>query len=551
LTQPARTRFGAYEILHELKSGGMGSVLLARRRGPGAFEQLVAIKTILPEYAATPAVRAMFLDEAAILARTHHPGIATVHDFGEEGATLYMAMEYVAGISMRDVIEHAPPPIVIARAIVEACRGLHAAHELRDLSGAPLGLIHRDISPDNLMLGFDGHVKVIDFGIALVKNRQAPVTEFGSLKGKPPYMSPEQVKNETLDRRSDVWAAGVVLWELLTQKPLFGGDSIYAVAMAVQEQVIVPPSQAIGEPLPLGLDAVVMNALERDPARRTQTAADLAEQLEEVIQTAGGETLESWAARVLARPRDEHRAWLASIVAGTELPKAVGRATGQVTEVGPLGKARTALAPIPAVAPLVAEQPSATPTSIGRDDDAEEGLSVPPRRALAPLVIALLVLLALGGGAFLALHSHGQATSVRRDAAIDTQAVVPVAIDASAAIDGGVEIDAAVVVPVDAGTHHAVVRAKPDAGVTMTAKPDAAVATPPPSGTGFVTVLYKPGPYANISIDDGAALPGPIYKRKISAGRHSIKFLDPKSGDVLDTQTVEISDGNITKVEQR
>src|SRR6185436_17268516 len=108
-------KFGNYEILHELKSGGMGSVLIARRRGPGAFEQLVAIKTIRPEYAATPAVRAMFLDEAAILARTHHPGIATVHDFGEDGATLYMVMEYVAGIAFRDAVEHRPPPIVIAR----------------------------------------------------------------------------------------------------------------------------------------------------------------------------------------------------------------------------------------------------------------------------------------------------------------------------------------------------------------------------------------------------------------------------------------------------
>src|SRR5947208_13060053 len=108
----------------------MGSVLLAKRKGPGAFEQLVAIKTIRPEYAATPSIRAMFLDEAAILARTHHPGIATVHDFGEDGATLYMVMEYVAGIAFRDAMEHKPPPIVIARAVLEACRGLHAAHEL-------------------------------------------------------------------------------------------------------------------------------------------------------------------------------------------------------------------------------------------------------------------------------------------------------------------------------------------------------------------------------------------------------------------------------------
>src|SRR5438552_7973591 len=224
MTQTTK-KFGAYEILYELKTGGMGSVLLGRRRGPGSFEQLVAIKTIRAEYGHVEAVRAMFLDEAAILARLNHPGIATVHDFGEQGGTLYMVMEYVAGIPFRDVAELRPPPTIAARAIAEAGRGLQAAHEARDPSGHLMGLVHRDISPDNLMLGYDGHVKVIDFGIALVKNRQAPVTEFGTVKGKPPYMSPEQVKNEPMDRRSDVFSLAVVGWELLTGAHLFDGDS--------------------------------------------------------------------------------------------------------------------------------------------------------------------------------------------------------------------------------------------------------------------------------------------------------------------------------------
>ncbi|HZJ63353.1 MAG TPA: serine/threonine-protein kinase, partial [Kofleriaceae bacterium] len=293
------TRFGAYEILYELKTGGMGAVLLGRRRGPGAFEQLVAIKTILADYAQAPAVRAMFLDEAALLARLNHPAIATVHDFGEQAGSLYMVMEYVAGIPFRDVMQLGLPPAIAARAIAEACRGVHAAHELRDLSGNLLGVVHRDISPDNLMLGFDGHVKVIDFGIALVKNRQAPVTEFGTVKGKPPYMSPEQVANEPMDRRSDIFSLGVVAWEMLAGRQLIEGDSIYHIAIAVQQQPIVPPSRVLGSELPYGLDAAVMNALERDPARRTPTAAEFAEQLEQVIQHGSGETLESWAERTL------------------------------------------------------------------------------------------------------------------------------------------------------------------------------------------------------------------------------------------------------------
>jgi len=338
-------KFGAYEILHELKAGGMGAVLLGRRRGPGAFEQLVAIKTIRSEYASSPAVRAMFLDEAAIVARINHPVIATVHDFGDQDGTLYMVMEYVAGTSFRSLSDRILPPSIAARAIAEACRGLHAAHEVRDTAGALMGVVHRDISPDNLMLGFDGHIKVIDFGIALVKNRQSPVTEFGTVKGKPPYMSPEQVKNETIDRRSDVFSLGVVLHELLTGAPLFDGDSIYAIARAVEHQELRAPSLVRGEPLPAGLDAAVMRALTRDPAKRTPSAAALAEELERVITNAGDETLEAWAERELAAPREAHRRWLAGVVLGTEAPHPMGRATGARTAVGPVQRT-----PKPAVA---------------------------------------------------------------------------------------------------------------------------------------------------------------------------------------------------------
>ena len=537
-------RFGSYEILYELKSGGMGSVLLGRRRGPGAFEQLVAIKTIRKEYAAAPAVRAMFLDEAAILARLNHPGIATVHDFGEEAGNLYMVMEYVAGIPFRELADLTPPPIVATRAIAEACRGLHAAHEVRDIGGALMGLVHRDISPDNLMLGFDGHVKVIDFGIALVKNRQAPVTEFGTVKGKPPYMSPEQVKNEAMDRRSDVFSLAVVLWELLVGKALFEGDSIFAIAYAVDNQVIEPPSKALGVALPLGLDAAVMNALDRDLTRRTPTAAAFAEELEQVLQAAAGETLEAWAERELAQPRVAHRTWLAGIATGVnQLGRALGRASGEVTELGAAhGNAPT---PLPAASPLVETEPGGPGTSIG-------GIGVDefsPRRRLAPLVIGLLLLLAAGTVAYLALHRHG--TEPPRDAApivADARVIVVVPADATP-VDAG-EPDAMLVDAgrLDAGHHHADARHVPAHDATpMIVAPDAAA----PVGSGFVTIKYKPGPYANISIDGSGGMPGPIFRRKIAAGRHVIRFLDPQTGDTLDTQTVTVDDGQLAEVTQQ
>jgi serine/threonine protein kinase len=532
------SKFGSYEILYELKSGGMGSVLLGRRRGPGAYEQLVAIKTIRPEYANAPSVRAMFLDEAAILARLNHPGIAHVHDFGEEAGTLYMVMEYVAGLPFRDLPE--PPPLIIAKAIAEAARGLHAAHEARDLHGTPLGLVHRDISPDNLLLGYDGHVKVIDFGIALIKNRQAPVTEFGTVKGKPPYMSPEQVKNEPMDRRSDVFSLAVTAWELLARRALFEGDSIYAISIAVAQQPLVPPSQALGDPLPLGLDAAIMNALDRSLATRTPTAAAFADSLEQVISSAGSETLAAWTDRVLAESRESHRAWLAGVVTGeSSLPKAVGRATGQVTEVAAdVGRAKTAVAPI---------VPTQTPTDEPSPQTSIPGMSsddlVPARRSLAPLVLVLLLVLGGGIAAFVMLHGHPAAPP-------PTDAAVP---DARLAIDAA-RPDAAVDAPpppVDAmvsidAPHHAAKHV--DAAVAVPAAIDAAPAAA--TGSGIVTIKYKGTKYAVISIDGGPSIPGPLLHKNLAAGPHTIRWYEA-TGEPRSTQTITVHDGdNLTVSEQ-
>jgi eukaryotic-like serine/threonine-protein kinase len=557
------SRFGAYEILHELSRGGMGEVLLGRRRGPGTFEQLVAIKTIRPEYANAAAVRAMFLDEAAILARLNHPGVATVHDFGEQAGTLYMVMEYVAGVSFRSLIGRMPPAVA-ARAIAEACRGLHAAHELRELGGQQLGLVHRDISPDNLMLGFDGHVKVIDFGIALIKNRQAPVTEFGTVKGKPPYMSPEQVKNEAMDRRSDVFSLGVVLHELLTGAPLFDGDSIYAIAIAVQAQEIRPPSHVLGRELPLGLDAVVMNALDRDRACRTPTAAALAEQLEQVIGVAGDETLEAWAERELAGPRDAQRTWLAGIIAGREVVAPIGRPTGAVTALpgqpaDALGRDHTQLAPI--AAPQVTDEPvgRATPTHlpapIAEDDDA---FARPRSRLWIPIVLALVLLGAVVGG--IAMFSSSAPHSAARDAAM--VALEPDAAHLDAPVGAQDPADAPVPTPLaDAATPPPDARvrtvARPDAGTRPVPRDAAVLATaaidaappPPPAGFGKLIAKHRPGgAFLNVIVD-GKFLQGtPIFGGRIAAGRHTIELVEPDTGKVVVSKTVTVADGESVTV---
>ncbi len=532
-------KFGAYEILHELKSGGMGSVLLGRRRGPGAFEQLVAIKTIRSEYASTEAVRAMFLDEAKIVGGINHPVIATVHDFGEEAGTLYMAMEYVAGLSFRSAMElpGGVPPAIAARAVAAACRGLHAAHEVRDPSGHLQGVVHRDVSPDNLLLGFDGQVKVIDFGIALVKNRQSPVTEFGTVKGKPPYMSPEQVKNESLDRRSDVFSLAVVLHELLTGEMLFEGDSIYAIARKVEHMEIPPPSKVIGN-LPAGLDAIVMAALERDPAKRTPSAAVFAEQLEQVI---GDETLEAWAERTLADERDRHRAWLAEIVAGRDAPRRIGRATGSVTALGPLALvdqlAPTPLPALPKPASVVDE-----PLDQPRD---------PPRRRVG-VPIAILLLLALVVGVVVTLTRTSKTVVV--DAAIaDTSSDTAMVIVADAPPDASPDaevpdapLDAGRVVTArDAGTPKRV-----DAAVRDAAVPDAAPAV---TGTGKLIVRHHASSktFLRVLVDNQPWGDTPILPaRALSAGPHTITLVEPVNNGIVFQTKVTIADGVTTTVVQ-
>jgi predicted Ser/Thr protein kinase len=583
-------KFGAYEILHELSSGGMGSVLLGRRRGPGAFEQIVAIKTIKREFAQAAAVRAMFLDEAAILARLGHPGIATVHDFGEEAGVLYMVMEYVAGNSFRSLIDGPMPPAVAARAVAEACRGLHAAHEVRDTSGALLGVVHRDISPDNLLLGFDGHVKVIDFGIALVKNRQAPVTEFGTVKGKPPYMSPEQVKNEPIDRRSDVFSLGVVLHEMLTGQSLFDGDSIYAIARAVEHQQIAPPSAVIGRPLPTGLDAAVMRALDRDLSRRTPTAAQLAEELERVIGAAGDETLEAWAERELAQAREAHRAWIAGVIAGRDAPKPkVGRATGAVTAVGAEALAALGMPDTPAkdvekssadahaktALPIARVDGSNEPRAshdadvasrdaAGHDEVALDDLQPAGRRSLGLVIIAVL-LLAAGVVIIVALMSTKQ-TAI--DAGV-TQGDANLVVDTAVVVDGAnIVVDAAVALVVDAAddmrvdaaprSRDAAVARLVDAAPPVDAAPrppvDARVASVDAAavqaaGKGTVTFNNPPKgssvKFVTIVLDGKNIGTTPILGREIDAGEHEVQFVGV---DRTETMTFTLGVGEHRKI---
>lgn len=567
---------GNYEVLTALKSGGMGDILLGRRKGLGNFEQLVAIKTIRAELAGTDVVRAHFLDEAAILARVNHGGVAGVHDFGEQNGVLYMVMEYVAGISFRELMEMAPPPMVAARAIAEACRGLHAAHELKDLAGNLMGVVHRDISPDNLILGFDGHVKVIDFGIALIRNRQAPATEFGALKGKPAYMSPEQVKSETMDRRSDIFSLAVVLWEMVTRRDMFEGDSIYAIARAVEHQVISPPSQFAG-PLPVGLDAAVLNALTRNVDQRTPTAAHFAEQLEEAVVSGGGETLAKWAAQHLEAHRDKHRRWLAEIIAladGTAPMVPRGRAVGQVTAIG-ADASRAAL-----TAAGTAQTEFATNVGDAQAELVVDGGAAAPALAASRTgrfaAVAAVLVVGVGVGSWALLRSTrpelAPSANRERDSGLTAEAprgVAPalVAVDAAPTPPTVAGVDAALDAPVLTSVHR-----PPSSGVVSTGKasrrnaredatvgpgaPTSGTPTPPtvearpaapvPSGTGKLTVTADP--FVNVAVDGATWGATPIFNRALPAGSHTVVLTDPETGAVRLQKNVDVGDGQVLRL---
>jgi serine/threonine protein kinase len=268
--------FGRYELLKKLAAGGMGQVFLARKKGVG-FEKLVVLKRILPHLVEDEEFFTMFLDEARLTARLNHPNVAQIFDVEAEAGQHLVVMEYVQGEDVRRIEKRSRaaavklPVGVICRIIADAAAGLDYAHKARDDQGQPLGIVHRDISPQNVLVGFDGGVKLIDFGVAKAAGR-AQHTATGVLKGKFPYMSPEQADGEEIDARSDIFALGIVMWELLCDKRLFKGDSDVMSQRLVKACQIPAPS-AVDPSLPKGIDTIVLKALAKNRDDRYSDAA--------------------------------------------------------------------------------------------------------------------------------------------------------------------------------------------------------------------------------------------------------------------------------------
>ncbi|MCE7882902.1 MAG: serine/threonine protein kinase [Actinobacteria bacterium ATB1] len=307
--------FGKYYLLERINVGGMAEVFRAKSFGVEGFERLVAVKRILPNIAEDRDFIKMFIDEAKIAVQLGHANIAQIFDLGVVDNAYYIALEHVHGRDLRAIFDRCRTqgePMSIAQAcfvIMKVCEGLDYAHNKRDQSGREIGLVHRDVSPQNVLVSFEGEVKLIDFGIAKAADKSAK-TQAGILKGKFGYMSPEQVRGLPIDRRSDIFSTGICLYEMLTGERLFVGESDFSTLEKVRNVEILPPS-TYNRKIPDELERIVLKALAKDTDDRYQNAIDLHDELQAFVYTASEfysrKDLAAWMKRTFAREIEEEQ----------------------------------------------------------------------------------------------------------------------------------------------------------------------------------------------------------------------------------------------------
>ena len=288
------SRLGRYEILARIAKGGMAEIFLARQKGMVGFSKLVVVKRILPHMAEDPVLLDMFMQEARLAALINHPNVVQIHDVGQYEGSYFIAMEYIEGASvaaMCRLVHHrrtAIPFPVAGEMVAQVCDGLHAAHELTGNDGQPVGLVHRDISPQNLMVSSSGQVKVLDFGIAKARGSQVR-TDAGQIKGKYPYMSPEQCEGGHLTRCTDIFSLGIVFYEMVVAKRLFKRRTELATMKAITEETLPLPHEKRPD-LPLEISRIILRALERRPERRFADAAELGRTVRRTLADLGHPT---------------------------------------------------------------------------------------------------------------------------------------------------------------------------------------------------------------------------------------------------------------------
>ena len=424
-------RLDRYELIGEIAQGGMATVFLARVAGAGGFQRFFAIKRLHPNLAGEAEFVQMFLDEARLAASIHHPHVVPILEVGTSPAGYYVVMEYIEGDTLARLAARAadherllPAPVAL-RVVLDALSGLHAAHELTDDEGRSVGLVHRDVSPQNILVGVDGASRLTDFGVARATSRLAN-TQSGTLKGKLAYMPPEQTQGSEVDRRADVFAMGVVLWEVLAGERLFKGASEAETLKNLLFKPI-PTLASLAPALPAKLSDVVRRALERDVDQRYASAADFSDALEGAgLAPASPREVAAYVQSVLGeevqQQRSKVRAWLAqsepsqapltSRAGVLSLEVDSGRHSASGTSVGTMAKA--------------------TPVEVSAPRE-------PPRssaRLIAPLAIAALVASAIAGWALTRPPAPAPAGAPLTSSATESASAPPSAAPAAIASTG-------------------------------------------------------------------------------------------------------------------
>jgi serine/threonine-protein kinase len=308
---------GRYALYGKLATGGMATVHFGRLLGPVGFSRTVAIKRLHPQFAKDPEFYTMFMDEARLAARIQHPNVVATLDVVATGDELFLVMDYIRGESFSRLLRTARkkgqtvPEGFLGSVISGMLHGLHAAHEATDERGEPLRVVHRDVSPQNVLVGVDGVARVLDFGVAKAAAR-VQVTREGQMKGKLSYMSPEQLQGRGVDRRTDIFAAGVVLWESLTGQRLFTGDDATEILTRIITSPVTPPSQ-INPYVRPELDAVTLRALEKDPDHRFATSREFAIAIEETMHLMSPREVGEWVEEIAGDSLEQREEALAEI----------------------------------------------------------------------------------------------------------------------------------------------------------------------------------------------------------------------------------------------
>ncbi len=534
------TSFGKYALVAKLATGGMAEIFLARFRGAGGFEKLVCIKRILPQFAKDPQFVAMFLAEARIAAQISHPNVCQVFELGEIDGRYYIAMEYLAGVPLScfrraDMYPAPLDPRLLAGLGVQACEGLHHAHNLKRSDGSAMEVVHRDVSSNNLFATVDGVVKVLDFGIAKIQDASVR-TSTGSVKGTYAYMAPEQLRGERLDRRTDVFALGIVLWELVARRHLFRRETDFLTFQAITQDPIADPA-AMRPDLPPLLGDTIMRALSRDREARFSTARALGEALTQAVAPLGGPLPPSAISDEIARafePRLREQRMLIQVAregGALDLEDDVGPSVGHGTE---LVTTPVSILSSPGLAASVSTY-TAAPIASAAPSATHQVAPLPVARAPSRWWIPAVALIVVAGAAVMFYiwvnHRPDRPPAVAKDE--DAPAVVH-AIATPPVIDAAV----ALTVPVDA---EVIAQAPPDAAPARVLPPTRSDPHPParPSGPpGFITIDSSPV-YAVITIDGRKLGETPLVNIALAPGKHVVHAVSPSGGVRNVTITIE------------